>query len=165
MTPHQIVAVALRLLAIWLGIEALRIVPSFFLVGTSGAPGTMYALFTLAITAVFALALWFFPYTIAGKMFPSQSTESPPLVAPDTWLAMGSALIGLWILATTVPSLVLDIFELNYIPGGSENNFPVLRWIIYNVVEVAIALWLVLGAKGFRTLFWWARNAGINKAL
>jgi hypothetical protein len=163
MTPNQVVAVALRLLAVWLGIEALIAVPSLFMGGVARSPPYVYALFILGITAFFMLALWFFPHTIAGKILPSQGTGSPPSATPDTWLAMGCSLIGLWILTITMPRIVLDIYALTW-PGIDEDS-SVKRSMFYHLAEVAIALWLVLGGKGFRKLFWWAQNAGTNKAL
>lgn len=163
MTPRQIVTVALRLIAIWLGIEVLRTVPSFFVVGTSSQSFT-YTLFTLALTAIISLTLWFFPYTIAGRVLPSEGAPPQVSVAPDMWLAMGCSLIGLWILTTTLPHLAVDIYVLNYM-SVSDSNSTMQRWIIYYLGEIAVGIWLMLGAKGFRKFFWWARDAGINKAL
>ena len=160
MTPRQIVTVTLRLLAIWLGIGVLRTLPSFVLFRASNPPGYTYALFTFALTAVLVLGLWFFPATIAGKIVSSSSAESPQSTSPDTWFAMGCCLMGLWILTTTIPHLLLNVYFLN-VPG-----FDVSRpSMIYEAAEAVIALWLILGGRGFRRLFWWARNAGIDKAL
>ena len=164
MTPHQIVAVALRLLALWLGIGVLRIVPSFFVIGTSGARGSAYTLFTLGVTAVFVIGLWFFPHSIAGKLLPSPSTEARSPTASDTWLAMGCSLIGLWILTTTVPRLAVDLYVLSYMPGADDYS-PVRRSILYEFAEAVIALWLICGAKGFRKVFWWAQSAGTDKSI
>jgi hypothetical protein len=162
MTPRQIVTVALRVLAIWLGIEVLRFLPSFFVVDTSDR-AFIYTLFTLAITGVFSLALWFFPQTFAGRILSSDAVTSPPSVTPDMWLAMGCSLIGLWLLSTTLPRLAVDIFAFNLMSAASGSDPTITRSIIYYVAEVIIGLWLILGARGFRTLFWWAQNAGINK--
>jgi hypothetical protein len=80
---------------------------------------------------------------------------------------MGCALIGLWLLTTSVPSLVLNAYVL---VGATDNyattsiRHDVTHNVFYHTAEVAIALWLILGARGFRELFWWARNAGISKA-
>jgi len=39
------------------------------------------------------------------------------------------------------------------------------RGVLYDFVELGISLWLILGAKGFRKIFWWAQNAGTRKVL
>jgi len=149
-------------LAIWLGIVALRTLPSFFLFRTTDSPGHAYALFMLALTAVLALGLWFFPTTIAGKILSSSSTESSQSM-PDTWFAMGCSLIGVWILATTIPRLVLNVYFLNLTGSGVYSTF--LPDAIYQAAEAIIALWLILGGRGFRRLFRWVQDAGIDKAL
>jgi hypothetical protein len=163
-TPYQIVAVALRLFAVWLGLQALRTVPAFFTVSGFQSPSYVYMTFMLALTAVVILTLWFFPRTIAGKLLPpreGQSSLAPPVTA-DTWLAMGCSLIGLWTLTTTLPRLVYDIFVLNSMSSYDDRS-QLEHWVVYNLVELAIAVWLVLGGKGVKKVFWWAQNAGTRK--
>ena len=67
-------------------------------------------------------------------------------------------------LTTALPSLVLDSYALAYVDATSDNT-ELKRSVLYYMVEMAIALWLVFGAKGFRRLFWWARQAGYKKGL
>jgi len=163
-TPYQIVAIALRLFSVWLGLQALRIVPSFFTVSGFKSPSHVYMTFMLALTALVILALWFFPRTIAGKLLPPQEGHSAPSATADTWLAMGCSLIGLWTLTTTVPRLVYDFFVLNSMSSDDDRS-QLKHWVLYNLVELAIAVWLILGGKGVRKIFWWAQNAGTRKAL
>jgi hypothetical protein len=164
MTPSQIVTVALRLLAIWVGFGALRILPSFFLLGAPDTSGRPYAVFLLAATAVIVLGLWFFPATIAGKILPAPSAEPPNATAPDTWFAMGCSLIGVWILTTTFPALVLNTYFLNRLTVVDSPPSE-LRSALYEAAEAAIALWLILGGKGVKRLYRWLENAAVDKAL
>jgi hypothetical protein len=163
MSPHQIVAVALRLFAVWVAIDVLRTLPSFYFARESDAPGLVYSLSFFALTIVIVLALWFFPRTIAGKLLSPASAEREAPASPDTWLAMGCALIGLWMLTTAVPALVFDVFAYSSAGSNYDETDKLRHWILYQVVEVLIALWLVFGARGFRELFWWARDAGRNR--
>jgi len=164
MKPHQIVAVALRLVAVWLGIGVLRSLPSFYITGPSGAPGRSYALLLSAVPVVFAAVLWFSPLTIAKKLVTRDTEGVPDPASPDRWLAMGCALIGLWVLSTAIPKLFYDFLVLNS-SSTIEDTSQYWRWVIYNLLEVGVATWLIFGARGFRKLFWWAQNAGIKKAL
>jgi len=161
MTPYQIVAVALRLFAVWLAIGALRALPSYFV---ESYPGRGYALFISALTCALALAMWFFPLTIARKLLSRETAEVRGTATPDTWLAAGCSLIGLWILTTAVPKIVYDLLVLNS-TSGYDDTSQIRHWIVYNLLEVAIGIWLVLGGMGFRKVFWWAQNAGTKKAL
>jgi hypothetical protein len=122
-------------------------------------PGLGVEVAFLVLTAVLVVALWFFPRSIAEKLLSPDSAKPEPSASPDLWLAMGCALMGLWLLTHALPSLIFDAYALIYVDTTSDDA-SLKRSVLYYVVEVAIALWLVFGAKGFRKLFWWARRAG-----
>jgi hypothetical protein len=162
-TPHQIVAVAFRLFAIWLFLRALSWVPAFF--GGSGSHTPyVYLAFLLALSAVIIFALWYFPLTIAGKLIPSRPAQSQPPTTPDTWLAIGCTLIGLWTLTTTIPQLVYSLFVLN-VTSSYDDRSQLYQTLVYHGVQLAMAVWLVLGGNGVGKIFRWAQSAGIRKDL
>jgi len=163
-TPHQIIAVALRLFAVWLGLQALTALPSFFTLNGFHSPNFGWMTFMLAITAVVIFALWVFPRSIAGKLLPPSESQPQPSATPDVWLAMGCTLLGLWTLITTVPRLVYDSFAFSSM-SYYEDRSQLRQWVIYNLLRLAIAVWLLLGAKGVRKIFWWAQNVGVRKDL
>lgn len=162
-TPQQIVALAFRLFAIWLGIQALRMVPWFFASGALQSPSHVYYTFLVALSAAIVLALWLFPRSIAGRLLPPSGAQSPMPASTDTWLAMGCMLIGLWTLTTTIPRLVYDTLALSSMPSWKDHS-QLHDWVIYNLIEFSIAAWLILGGKGARRLFWWAQHAGTRTA-
>lgn len=164
MSPYQAVAVAVRIFAAWLGITVLRDLASFAFVRQSDRPGYGFAVALLGITTLFVAALWAFPGTIARKLLSQDNAKPQSSASPDLWLAMGCALLGLWLLTSALPTLIFDTYALLRLnPGDDRGNIP--QSVVYYVVEVAIGLWLIFGAKGFRRLFWWARNAGYRKAV
>ena len=81
---------------------------------------------------------------------------------------MGCALIGLWLLTTSVPALLLNLYVLagatDHYAEANSLRHDLKHSVLYNAAEVAIALWLILGARGFRELYWWAQNVGIRKS-
>jgi hypothetical protein len=171
MSPQQIVAVGARLLAAWWVAHLPGAVNQFYWFIKSGVDSSSASLlaFTscaLVLEILLILALWFFPLTIARKLLRASSVEAPTPSAPDIWLGMGCALIGLWLLTTSVPALVLNAYVLVGADNYAESSLrhDVIHNVFYNSAEVAIALWLILGARGFRELFWWAQNAGLSKS-
>jgi len=68
--------------------------------------------------------------------------------------------MGLWLVATALPALVLDTFALS--TYKFEDTSSLWRSVLYYLAEVAIAVWLILGARGFRYIVWWASNVGIS---
>jgi hypothetical protein len=87
----------------------------------------------------------------------------PASPSPDLWLAMGCALIGLWVLTSAVPALVRDAVIVYSARGLAEDTTPVQHWMLFYCLQIAIALWLIFGAKGFRGIFWRARYAGLQQ--
>lgn len=159
------VALALRLFAIWLGIRALGYVVWFFWGKASQPADYVYVIFMVALNAVIILALWFFPRMIAWKLLPSDDTQPQPSATADTWLAVGCTLIGLWTLADTVPKLVYDLFLL-HAATAVAGPADVERWdLVRDAVKLGIASWLVLGGKGVGKIFHWAQYAGTRKDL
>ena len=169
MTPHQTIAVAVRLFAVWLIISLvlslLELVaqPS----GQSIPNGFVIVIVAVAtVTALVTVGLWLFPQTVARRLLATPSPQPPEGVAstsPDTWLAMGCSLIGLWVLASALPSLIRDSVML-YSSDATTDTSSVHHWLIHDLWQLLIAIWLMFGAEGFRQIFWWARHAGVKKA-
>ena len=161
MTPHQTLAVAVRLFAIWLAIYLVRTGPAFYRetarLGDSIA-GIAIIVFAI-LTVLFILFLWFFPRTVARNLLDDGGLKADEPKSPDTWFAVGCALIGLWLI---VPALASVIYNLSMIYLAQRDSAidvtgSYYTWI-YHAVEIAFGIWLLLGARGVRKLFWWARN-------
>jgi hypothetical protein len=147
---------------VWLAVYVAREMLTFYLEGSRR--GGSYALpIALAISifaVLFVVALWFFPRTIARGLLSSSSADATPAASADMWLAMGCALIGLWLLSSALPALIRNLVFL-YLSRSGEVDTTNLRYgLFYYFVELLMAVWLILGANGFRRIFWWARNAG-----
>jgi hypothetical protein len=165
-SPHQIIAVGVRLFAIWL---VLDVVPgavwSYGQLADPNNPSKLLFAIAVTVTAlVVAIALWLFPQSVARKLLTTSPSGSVPSATPDTWLAMGCGLIGLLTLTRYVPTAIRDIVVLLASRDTLEDTTPVRHWLIFNAAEIAIGIWLVFGAKGFRKLFWWARTAGVGES-
>jgi hypothetical protein len=161
-TPNQIVALALRLFAIWLGMQALGYLYWFVEVSASESRGSIvFMALSCVLSVVIILVSWFFPRAIGGKLLPSQDNQAQPSTTAGSWLAMGCTLIGLWALTTAIPKLVNDLFVAFF-----EGRDTALRLLVYvDVIQLVIAVWLVLGGKGVGKIFRWAQDAGIRKEL
>src|SRR5580658_8461456 len=114
MSPQQIVGVMARLLAIWIVIHLPGHAYQIAFASTRDVDPSMrlFSVGGFVLEVVVGLVLWFFPLTLARKLLCTSSEERPPPASSDIWLGMGCALIGLWLLATSVPALVIDFFVL-----------------------------------------------------
>lgn len=167
MSPHQVVAVAVRLFAVWLATYLIRTTP-IYVITFGGHDNSGLVLASAIVTVlgfVIAAALWFFPLTIARKILPTAAANPAPTQSPDMWLSMGCFLIGLWILATSASGILRNALALYYVDRsyGVEIPTEIKHGILYSLVNVAVAVWLILGARGAGRLFRWAQNAGLNR--
>ena len=160
MSPHQIVAILVRLFAIWIGVNALRFIAVFYLEGVKqGVPYILPVILAAVISVTIVLVLWHFPQTIAKGLLKSSDAEVMPPASQDIWLAMGAGLIGLALLASALPGLISDlIIELS--SDRDIRSSTVRTWFLYYGTQSLIAVWLIFGARGFRKIFWWARSTG-----
>ena len=165
MSPHQTIAVSVRLFAVCLAIHAGGEILSFYIAssGQDNVHALLIALSASLFVAVVILALWFFPLTIARKLLSSPKPEASIPASSDMWLSMGCALIGLWMLTSSLPALVRNSLILYFAGATYDDTARLNLWLLYYAAEVGIALWLILGAKGFKQLYWWAQKAGHNQ--
>lgn len=161
MSAIQATAVAVRLFSVWLSFYVIGVVSGILSLPTAESPRLLVLALFIAIAAVVILTLWKFPLSIARKLVPGSTPNSEQDPAPDTWLAVGCALLGLWVLSSALPKIAGDLLILR-IYGSNSDPTLVGRGLIYPFLQIVLATWLILGAKGFRRLFWWARYTGYN---
>jgi len=118
-----------------------------------------FALTIAILAALLVLGLWFFPKTIAHKILTSPARDASA-ASPDTLLTVGCALIGLWLLSEALPYLVRNLFMLLVARQMHDDTESITNVVRYDAARIAIAVWLILGARGFRKVYWWAQNAG-----
>ena len=165
MSPHQTLAVVVRLFAIWLAVYVARSAPFYF--REAARSDDAYAgavIVAIAIVmAAFLLFLWFFPRTVARGLLASESAGPAAPATVDTWFAVGCALIGLWLIVPAATSLLYKFFVAYMAQRSNDYDAWMLQfgWVYY-AIQLAFGFWLLLGAKGVRTLFWWARSRGIE---
>jgi hypothetical protein len=162
-TPLQTIAVVVRLFAIWLTIYVARAAPPFYRevvrLEDSAAAGVTIGIAILLV--LFILFLWFFPRTVARVLLDERVLAPAEVSSPDTWFAVGCALLGLWLIIPSLGSLIWHASVVYLARRESSLDISNLRyeWIYYGVTFI-FGVWLLLGARGVRKLFWWARARG-----
>lgn len=143
MSPHQTVAIGVRIFAVWVAITVLKKNwASFEVFQESTAPGYAFSLSLLLLSSLMVAALWLFPKTIARKLLAPEGPKPEPSASPNLWLAMGCALLGLSLLTSALPSLVFDTYTLVRISLGSMEPGNMRANVVYFLIEVGIGLWL-----------------------
>ncbi len=102
------------------------------------------------------LFLWRFPLSVARKLLSPSAKQPEESASPDLWLAMGCSILGLWLITLHVPNMV------TLIAFGYLADYAAAAWVP-DIVGLTLGLWLAFGGRGFRGLFWLARNAGYRQ--
>jgi hypothetical protein len=165
MTNAQIVALGVRLFAIWLAFYLLRHVPAMWVFGNQ-QPDSGFNATVVVVSVVLVLltiALWMFPLAVARKLLPTATLDQPTPLPVEQLERAGFCLLGLWVLTEAVPRLIYAavMFFYSRRPDPSVDLGPsYYADLIYSAVTLILGVWLLLGAKGLLGVLRWARSAG-----
>jgi hypothetical protein len=162
-TPHQTLAVAVRLFALVMALYVGRELLGYYVAARDENDAHASPIVAaVSIVAILVLAvLWFFPRSIARGLLPLSSDTPAEPSAPDTWLAVGSSLIGLWLVASAVPALMRNALVMYFFRAeDSLDRSGLMSGLLYYLLQFAVGAALILGANGIRNLIAWARIAG-----
>ncbi len=158
MTPQQIVAVGIRLLAIWLLITAIEYaveVPmalhEAYLEGKTAQAYVVAGLYALA-----AIFLWVFPMWSAHKLLPRTKFDDTIRLQTGEAARTGCALIGLWVLVKGLLGAVWFFFRASLV-AGSQSVFDGLDMsarvdMVVTIASLVIGLVLIFKARSFASL-------------
>jgi len=172
MTDKQWVGLGVRLSGILLGIYfmafAIRTI-SFFKNPETAANVDVAAYVTLGTIILLIVFLMIaFPLTVAGKIVPGDIDDgSISNESKESVQGVILSVAGVIILAIRLPDLVYWIIYIMMIneQGSTDGSLgpDVIAPLITTFVEIAIALWLVFGARGIIGAIRTIRSAGIEK--
>jgi hypothetical protein len=161
MTAQQLIGVGVRLFAAWL---VLTSIPYFVAIPNQlaatpipGDRGAVVLSFAIAVAYVVgALLLWFFPMLVANRLLPRSQYTNRLALNGGELARVGCALLGLWLFARALPTLVWFLFR-SFLLVGSASSFSVLDAqsrlaLIVAVFELAFAMLVIAKAGAFARL-------------
>ncbi len=170
MSREDIVAIAVRLFAIFLGIYVLRTIFTFMqFTGQAEFNAGAIAVSVVVVGAMagVALLLWVFPLSIARKLLPvMKEPRSEPSVGVDTLFSLGLMLMGLWLLANAIIDGIYwmaMLFAMRAADMTMHELLPDQQAAIFTTaVEAVVAVFLILGSTGIRNAVYRFRNAHVD---
>ena len=164
MTNAQIVGLGVRLFAIWLLVYVLRVAPDLWaaILRYGDSTATFVSVAIAIFMALIAVALWFFPLTVASKLIPRSSLEHSTSLPVEDVQRCGFLLLGLWVLSSAIPTLVRYGFLLYFAHKERallDLGLNIAAAMLSVSVQLAIGVWLMFGARGLLRLLRWARSA------
>lgn len=130
MTAQQLVGLAVRLFAVWLGLSSITYFTAISQ-ALSASPGDNGAAHStaLAIGGAYvagAVLLWFFPMLVAHKLLPRTQHTDRLAFQGHELARVGCSLLGLWLLAKALPSLAWFLLRTVIVTKGGSSSFTAL---------------------------------------
>ena len=157
MTPQQLIGVAVRLFATWLVMSSVAYFVAIpgQLSNSPGFPGGATAVsYAIAVAYLLgALLLWFFPMVVAHRLVPRTHHDNRLSFHAQELARVGCGLMGLWVFAKTLPTLIWFFFRA-FLVAGSTSSFSALDQqakldIAVAAFELAFAVVLIMKAGTF----------------
>ncbi len=155
LSREEIVAVAVRLFAIFLAVQAIRLATQA-ISADSGVPISEFAV-GIVLTVIFpfaaAVLLWLFPLSIASTLLPINKNKESLFSNSNTnsILEAGCILIGLWFLASALTDtfywVVILIVSIRGDYGIEDLRTVDIANIIATGVQIFVSLSLILGYR------------------
>lgn len=171
MTKTQLVALGVRIAGIMLLIYTLQNGVSFittFINQDSYKNMILALILMVAILLIISLLFIKFPLTIASKLLPKVGDDKLEwkISLAEVYTA-AYFLLGLFLLATTVPQLFYWLvygymYKNTEPPNFNEFGPDDIASMILVTVKLIIGIWLLLGARGLSGLVYKLRNAGLK---
>lgn len=157
MTPHQIVALGIRLFSLYLGIHSLRYLVELpaSMATNNLAPQIHISYITGGAFLALAVVLWFFPMFIAHRILPNGPSERTLNLQAFDAARVGCSLIGLWFTVYVLPALSWLIFSHAVNSGNQAGSlFSALspddkRAFFFLLAELLFALILIFKSHFF----------------
>lgn len=169
MKPDQLIALAVRLFAIWLFLFTVRqLVQMVVVFQTNGAEAPQlifigFCLFLLALTAF----MWFSPFTVSKGIstFHAEPAEQQSWTSDEVY-GVGFVLLGTMLLFFAISDAVYWLFYLIWIhsqaAGTRELDLDQKGAIFATALELVFAIGLILGSRGLSRLIHRFRYGGLD---
>ena len=171
MNREDVIAVAVRLFAIYVLFDILKTIPGAgqLLSGQDGLAWAGLFIAILVIGGLFCAFLWFFPLSVARKLLPvMHEPRSEQVIGAPVALSLGLTLIGIWLLATALvdASYWLTVF----VRSRQPKDMPI-EWtpqqiasMVATAIQLFLSAWLVIGNAGVQRLIYKIRYGSLSNA-
>ncbi len=169
MNKEEIVAIAVRLFAVALGVNVLNSMPGMFMYFNDEVFREAAYLFSGSLTLIvlISILLWMFPLTVAKKIIPKSGTDAKI----ENWsyegiLACGFIVMGVCFLYFVISDSVYWFsvwkFSVSFEGVQRELTPDQIAGIYATVAEFVISVFLILGSRGISNMLLSLRYAGTD---
>ncbi len=165
MSREDVIAVAVRIFAIFLLVTVVRTIPGTlaFMDQVEPKPSLMLVWLLSGLSLGLCVYLWCFPLTVARKLLPAmREPRSETAMDGSVALTVGLTLLGVWVLSHALPDAIywVTLFLLSRRIDAAHFDWQQeqIANIIATAGQLALALWLIFGSSGIKRLILRFRN-------
>lgn len=155
MSPHQVVALFVRLFVIWTAFIFLTRLPNTYFLFQQNEIPTFWVMVFLGVVFVILVLIWSFPVVVSNKLLPNSIAQETNSSSYDSWFEIGIVIMGLWLLAQAIPSIIqyvtLYIFnQKDPIQGGMPNTWNAN--LAGHIVQLVLSFVMLLNAPAIEKI-------------
>ncbi len=155
MTPHQAVALFVRLFVIWIACIFLIRIPNTYALYQRDEISTFSMMVILVIVFVILALIWNFPVFVSKRLLSNSIVQEKNSSSYESWLEIGIIGMGLWFLVQAIPSIVQYVTLYIYsqkvsLDGGMPDTWNAS--LIGNIVQVILSLTMLLNAAAIEKI-------------
>jgi hypothetical protein len=155
MSPHQVVALFVRLFVIWIACILLTRLPNAYFLFQQNEISTFWVMVFLGVALVVLMLIWNFPVVVSNKLLPNSIAQETKPSSYDSWFEIGIVIMGLWLLVQAIPSIIqyvtLYIFNQKDPMQGSMPNTWNANLVGY-IVQLLLSFAMLLNAPAIEKI-------------
>ena len=169
MSREDIIAVAVRLFAVYMLFSILETIPGAtqLLSGQDGATWASLYISILVGAGLICGFLWFFPLSIARKLLPvMREPRSEQALSAPVALSLGLTMIGVWFFAT---ALIDASYWLTLLIRSKQMHDVPVEWshkqiasMVADFTRLFLSFWLLFGSAGIRRFIYKFRYGDLS---
>ena len=155
MTPHQVVALLVRLFVMWIACIFLIRIPNTYALYQQDGISTFSMMMILGVVFVILALIWNFPVFVSKRLLSNSIVQETKSSSYESWLEIGIIAMGLWLLVQAIPSIVqyatLYIYSQKVpLEGGMPDTWNAS--LVGNIVQVILSFTMLLNAQAIEKI-------------
>ena len=149
MSPHQAVALLVRLFVIWVACIFLIRIPNTYALYQQGDISTFSMMMILGIVFIILVLIWNFPVFVSKRLLSNSIVQETNSSSYESWLEIGIIAMGLWFFIQAISPIVqyatLYVYSRHVaLDGGMPDTWKAS--LVGNIVQIMLSLVMLLNA-------------------
>ena len=155
MTPHQVVALLVRLFVLWIACIFLIRIPNTYALYQQDGIYTFPMMVILGVVFVILVLIWNYPVFVSRRLLSNSIVQEAKSSSYDSWLKIGIIAMGLWLLVQAISPIVQYTTIYVYTQYGTIDGGIPDTWnasLVGNIVQLILSFVMLLNAPAIEKI-------------